>query len=392
MRRLAAAAGVLLLLAALLVLGWGRWPRADTDSTSSLAGAGGSLPGTTATVATTTAPPSPTTSIATTTTSPPPGIAVAEIPAEQARPSEFFGALLALSAQEAWAALYADAVGEGGTNLIGHLVDGAWTLYALGGADWTRVMGLAGAPDGTVWAATDIGVFSFDGRAWTRQFDPAGGVAVGADGSVWAGGRVVHPTTIFSSLWLARWDGTAWERLDEPPDGPLEPWGQAPIAVLPGGEAWIAHRAGYWVEEDLTRYDGAALAVVDIPGVADDTPDNGQPAVRVFEVEADPDGRLWAVGYLASDPKQAVLARYDAAAWVLIDWPFPPPAEMPLDIDLAAAPDGKMWFAGNDGLRSYDGTTWQSHLEGRLIYNVAVAPDGTVWYSDEAGVHVLDIP
>ena len=39
---------------------------------------------------------------------------------------------------------------------------------------------LAVAPDGTVWAATDVGVFSFDGAEWTRRFDdPAWAVAVG---------------------------------------------------------------------------------------------------------------------------------------------------------------------------------------------------------------------
>jgi hypothetical protein len=391
MRRLAAAAGVLLLLAALLVLGWNRWPGANTASTSSLAAAT-ALPGTAAMVATTTAPPSTTTSIATTTTSPPPGIAVAEIPTDQARPSEFFGALLALSTREAWAVLWTDALDEDGTDLIGHIVDGSWTLYALSGADWTRVMGLARAPDGTVWAATDMGVYSFDGDAWVWRYRPAGGVAVGADGAVWAGGKLTNPATGLGSLWLARWDGGPWERLDGFAEEPLEPWGQAPIGVLASGEAWIAHRPGYWVEEDLTHYDGTAMAVVDIPGVPDATPDNAQPAVRVFEVEADPDGRLWAVGYLASDPRQAALARFDGADWTLIDWPFAPPTALPLDIDLAAGPDGVMWFACNEGLRSYDGATWQSHLEGRLIYNVAVAPDGTVWYSDETGVHPLEAP
>lgn len=388
MRRGAALGGLLLLLlAGLVLLGWNRWPGADTESTSSGMGPTG-LPGTTAAVASTDIPSSTTTSIAATTTSLPPRIAAAEVPAEQAHPSEYFGALLALSAREAWAAMYTDALGEDDTDLIGHVVNGAWTMYTLRGAQWTRVMGLALAPDGTVWAATDIGVFSFDGLAWTRQFDPAGGVAVGEDGSVWVGGKLVQGNGL-GSLWLARRDGTSWERLDVFAEEGLEPWGQATIAVLPSGEAWIAHRPGHWVEEDLTRYDGTAMAVVDIPGVPDDTPDNGQPPVRVFEVEVDPDGRLWAAGYLAADPLQAVLAWYDGTGWALVDWPFPPPPEIPVDVDLAAGPDGVMWFACNDGLRSYDGTTWQSHLEGRPVYNVAVAPDGAVWYSDETGVHAL---
>ena len=382
---------LLLLLAGLLLLGWNRWPGADTAATSSLAVAGGSLPDTTATVATTTAAPSTTTSIATTTTSPPPGITVADIAAEQARPSEFFGALLALSAREAWAALYTDALEEDGTDLIGHTVDGVWTLYALGGGEWTRVMGLAGAPDSTVWAATDIGVFSFDGRNWARRFPaPAGGVAVGEDGTVWIGGKETTGNT--SRLWLARWDGASWERLDPLPEQTLEPWGQATIAVQPGGEAWIAHRPGWWVDEDLTHYDGHTMEVFPIPGVPDPTPDNGIPPVRVFQVETAPNGDLWAVGYLAAVPRQAALARFDGVAWTLHDWPFAQPEELPLDVDMAAGPDGVIWFAFYDGLRSFDGTTWQSHLEGQLAYNVDVAPDGTVWYSDATGLHVLGTP
>ncbi len=48
-----------------------------------------------------------------------------------------------------------------------------------------RVRQLALAPDGTVWATTGAGVFSFDGVEWTRRFDgPAGILAVAPDGAV----------------------------------------------------------------------------------------------------------------------------------------------------------------------------------------------------------------
>jgi len=388
MRRLAAPAAVLLLLVALLVVGWNRWPHEEATTLPSSSPAALTVPtaagSTTTTGAVTTVPP-------TTTTLPPPEIVLVPVPVEETRPTEWFHALAAVSAGEAWAAMYTDALEEDGTDLIGHVVDGAWTLYALGAGEWTRVMGLAPAPDGTVWAATDIGVFSFDGQDWARRFPaPAGGVAVGEDGTVWIGGKEATGNT--SRLWLARWDGASWERLDPLPEEALEPWGQTIIAVQPDGEAWIAHRPGWWVDEDLTRYDGHTMEVFPIPGVPDPTPDNGIFPVRVFEVEAAPNGYLWAVGYLAADPRQAVLACYDGAAWTLVDWPFPPPAELPLAVDISAGPDGVMWFAFHDGLRSFDGTTWQSHLEEQVLFNVDVAPDGAVWYSDEAGLHVLEVP
>jgi hypothetical protein len=230
---------------------------------------------------------------------------------------------------------------------------------------------------------------SFDGRDWARRFPaPAGGVAVGEDGTVWTGGKEWSGGT--RRLWLARWDGASWERLDPSPEEALEPWGQAIIAVLPDGEGWIAHRAGWWMEEDLTRYDGATMQTVTISGIPDPTPDNGIPAAWIFEIEGAPNGDLWAVGYLAADPRQAALARFDGADWTLYEWPFAPPEELPLDIDIAAGPDGVIWFALHNGLHSFDGTTWQTYLEGQLLYNVDIAPDGTVWYSDEAGLHVLD--
>ena len=159
--------------------------------------------------------------------------------------------------------------------------------------------------------------------AWIRRFDaPVGGVAVGEDGTVWIGGGD-RADSRPERLWLARWDMRC---LGAPgratPTPPRPPSGQAPIAVLPNGEVWIAHRAGYWVEDDLMRYDGAAMETVEIPGVPDATPDNADPR-RCASSTSRPsaDGRLWAVGYLAADPNQAVLARSTARTWTLYDWP-----------------------------------------------------------------------
>ena len=104
------------------------------------------------------------------------------------------------------------------------------------------------------------------------------------------------------------------------------------------------------------RYDGAAMETVEIPGVPDATPDNGIPAGRVFDIAASADGSLWAVGYLAADPDQAVLARFDGAAWTLYEEPLPASrATRFTTSSLAAGPDGTAWFAFDGGLRSFDG-------------------------------------
>ena len=193
-------------------------------------------------------------------------------------------------------------------------------------------------------------------------------------------------------LWLGRWDGTAWQRVDSMPDAPWDGSAGTHIAVLSNGEVWIAHRPGSWVEDDLTRYDGVAMEVVTIPGVSDPTPENNMPAVRVFEIEAGRDGGLWAVGYHNAEPRRAGLARYDGAVWTLVDWPFSPPSEGPLEADLAVGPAGRVWAAFGDGLWSFDGSDWTGRLEGEEILEVDVAPDGAVWYADESGIHLLPDP
>jgi hypothetical protein len=382
-RRLLPAALLGLLATALLALGWNRWPHEEPAALSGSPAA--TAPMAAASPATAAAPT--TTLAAITTTVPDPAIVLARVPADQARPGDWMDALVAVSAGEVWAAM---ASADGTPSLIGHLTDGAWTLYRLEPPEG-RILDLTLAPGGTVWAATDVGAFSFDSGGWVRRFGgPAGGVAVGQDGRVWIGGRRESGASPTGRLWLASWDGASWERVDASPAEAPEAFGKTPIAVLAEGEVWIAHLPGYWVEDDLMRYDGAAMVTVEIPGVPDATPDNGIPAVRVFEIAPASGGGLWVVGYLAADPDQAVLARFDGGAWSLNEGPLDGVSGGALHyLNLAVGPDGVVWFAFDGGLRSFAGATWASYLEGESLYNVDVAPDGTVWYTDDQGVHAL---
>ena len=392
MRHAATVVAVLLFVAVLLVLGSNRFfglETANVAPSSTVAAAGTAGASTTTPPPATTTPP-PTTALTTSTTAPPNAeIVTVAISADELHPASR-PALVAVSAREAWAIMDGDA---GGPAVIGHFVGGDWALYQITESR-SGALGLAVAPDGTAWAATDVGVFSFDGQDWTRQFSgPAGGVAISEDGAVWIGGRRDGlGGSIDPRLWLARRAGTSWERVDPELDAELEPVSGTRIASVPGGEVWIAQRPGVWVEDDLMRYDGAIMEVVPIPGVPDPTPDNNMPAVRVFEIEAAPSGDLWVIGYLNADPRQAVLARFVNDTWRLYDWPFPQPVDLPLEVDLSVGPDGVMWFAFGEGLQSFDGITWRGHLQGAVLFSVDVAPDGTVWYSDDDDLHTLGIP
>lgn len=101
------------------------------------------------------------------------------------------------------AALFGDTRGRiwiGGSETIARHENGTFAQFdeadipSLG-----RVKGFAESPvDGTIWAASPEGVFSFDGRKWTelkeadgRPLRESSCVHVTADGSVWIGGSLV---------------------------------------------------------------------------------------------------------------------------------------------------------------------------------------------------------
>jgi len=385
MRRIVPVALVLLFAGALFALGWHRWPSEEAASPPTGPGIDPTTTRTVPPAPTTTGAPAPTTTIPSD-----PQIVLADLSVGTANPMEWYGSLVAVSSEEAWATLALPE--EGRLTIIGHLEHGEWTSYRLEG-EAGRVLGLARGPDGTLWAATDFGVFSQEGGVWKRRGDdPVAGVAVGSDGTVWIGGRREAWYDEPMRLWLARRDGVSWERLDPHPGEAPTTNGNAPIVVFPGGDVWMVHRAGTWVEDDLMHYDGAALEAVQIPGIPDPTPDNRIPAARVVAIAAAPDGCLWAAGYLAADPSRVVVARFDGRAWIIYDWPFAGPSSTAPRISVAVGPDGVVWFAFEEGLGSFDGRVWTTHREGRAAYNVAVAPDGTVWFSDAAGIHILDAP
>ncbi len=283
-----------------------------------------------------------------------------------------WGPLTAVSASEVWAAGRAD---------IGHLDDGVWTPYRL--AEDGQVGGLAVAADGTVWAPTGLGVFSFDGVEWTQRFDyPAYEVAVAPDGAVWItadGSQRLGETEV--GVWLGRWDGGSFVPIDPDSQGPARvAVTRCPpqLAVAADGRVWVTD-VGVWCSTTvLIRYDGAAweeVPIADYP--AED--------VDIYAMEAAPNGDLWITGSIQTDERQLpLLARFDGEAWTTYDFSEPP--------DIAVGPDGRVWFSSGDGLASFDGTDWTYHIQGQRVSGVDVAPDGTVWYSDEDGVHTLGTP
>ena len=285
--------------------------------------------------------------------------------------------LVAVSAGEVWAV-----GGVGQPGLIGRLEDGAWTHWRLDPSPSGQVNGLAVAPDGTVWAAANSGVFSFDGAEWTRRFDdPAGAVGVSEDGTVWISGPLRD-----NWWWLARWDGESWVRVDPTPQAPPAR-GATSMTVSADGDVWIVGPSGWWLPDHLMRYHGTTMEEVQIWEYLDPCPG------FLSELAVAPNGDLL-VGGLANDiDRQVRVARFDGdewTEWAAHDWPLF--AESIGAFDMVAGPDGVLWFAFEGGLASVEGTEWTTRIEGPGVSVVDVAPDGTVWYADADGVHIFSTP
>jgi hypothetical protein len=351
--------------AAAIVLAVLFWPRSGDPAP--FINQGSTIPDTTV--------PAPTTPAATGTT-----MAASEVrwdaPLPIYYPTPTSGELVALSAHDAWV-LSAD-------GRVFHLHDGA--TFRLPQPEPGRE--LAVAPDGTVWMSTGVGVFSFEGEAWTQRFvGETWALTVDGDGSVWLGGIYWDPI----SAWLARWDGRAFVRIGWDPAA-YRQGGYTVMAATPDGSIWMAEIG--WLWSNLYRYAGGAMEAVQI-GDYHPNPSSLMGPVMVFDLEVAPNGDLWVGGFGSGDYEgQVVLARYDGAEWTVYDWPFADrsPAGEVLFFDLAVGPDGTLWLSFPGGLGSYDGTTWSlraaTMAEGGIAI-VDVAPDGTVWYTDQAGLHTF---
>jgi hypothetical protein len=374
-----AAAVAAIVLAVLLWPGQGSDPAPFIDE-------GSTIPGITVTVPTTTVGGS--------------GIVATSIPAEQTLPwadplngLTWGHSLSAVSAGEVWAPVPSPYPYD----RIGRLKDGVWTYFQRN----APIAGLAVAPDGTMWVATGSGVFSFDGEQWTRRFhSDAEQIVVGEDGTVWIGG-IRDDNSDTAPLWLARWNGESFVRVDPMPwDPPREgrpASSHLAMAAAPDGEVWMA-TAGFRLISGLMHYDGVTLHTVQIGQIADyqdEDPVTSPVPLSVCDIEVAPNGDVWVAGFMGFTEqtyKPVVLARFDGEAWTLYDWPPAVPSEQGEDLllsDMAVGPDGVVWFASGDGLRTFDGTDWIAHIEGEPVYAVDVAPDGTVWYKLGDGLHRL---
>jgi hypothetical protein len=251
------------------------------------------------------------------------------------------------------------------------------------------------APDGTVWAGVDSAtgpvLYSYDGETWTPRWTPPAmthltGLAIGADGTVWA--------TWPEGVVRLRGEADVQERSFDA-DVKLGQ-GPTPLASSPDGR-FVLIRVG----NEIMRLGGPADEIVTEPfavlGPDLECPkvvvwyagagtcgreDAGPPILKVgddgtvvYEEEDYQVGRMWR-GRLGRDDD---IIGSGGVAWGLV------PQSCPSARVVGVGPDGAVWMAAHSDAGRCGLIRWQAsegarvYLEDYAIASVAIAPDGSAW-------------
>ena len=173
---------------------------------------------------------------------------------------------------------------------------------------------VAVSSDGTLYAAQTTGVSAWTGTSWT----PIGGgwarvLEPDTEGGIYAGGGLVVDGVY--GVGVARWDGQAWSRLGATYDA--DAYDVEALAVGADGTVYAGGRFltfGGAEANHVSRWDGTAWRPMQ-GGVAKAAPGNFQPLVHALALA--PDGTLHAGGRfdMAGDVFSPVIARWSGGAW-----------------------------------------------------------------------------
>lgn len=214
--------------------------------------------------------------------------------------------------------------------------NGVWMAYPIESGAPSGVTALAQTVDEALWAASPQGIYRYDGQ-WSRV------------------GSVRDAAAQYAALWK---QGALHSKR----------W---PILTA-GGRIWAILDTG------LADFDGQIWTRRSTTGTA-------PPSNRVRTLAVAPDGALWA-GFTGS-----AVAKYDAERWTT----FPARDQAPGNVNaILADPNGRVWFAADDGVALYDGQRWtkfksgeQGLASGRAL-SLARDPSGALWVGTENGVSV----
>lgn len=114
------------------------------------------------------------------------------------------------------------------------------------------------------------------------------------------------------------------------------------------------------------------------------TVEHGVAGNYIRDLEAGPDGTLWAVTY------DGILSFFDGENWSTHNTP-----QGYVITNIITTPKGVLWAGTNNGVLRYDGVSWTSFtdkdgLAGNYIQTMEVSGDGTVWVGATGGISYFD--
>ena len=243
------------------------------------------------------------------------------------------------------------------------------------GANGVVVHDMAVSPyDSTVYAATETGLWAFDGQDWAvaLPINPSASsvvnVDVAPDNSVWAAVITSNGQTLQSALTM-RAPGGNWQ------DIPL-PTGTYVLAIAPDTAVWLT---GY---DRIYRYKNGVFTLFDSTTTGYPFTEINSP---VYHLEIDRLGQVWTF------IKNVGLLRYDGVQWTVFSKEN---SGLHNNYDLHRMKidaSGNLWlsFADNGtsqrALQVFDGSNWRSfyhynsNISSYAITAIAAGPDGQMW-------------
>jgi len=259
------------------------------------------------------------------------------------------------------------------------------------------VLFLFESTDGTIWAGTSDwslmpgDLYSYDGKTWRKHLSGVTCLLESSDSSIWAG----------TTGGLQRYDGTTWQEY-------LNGRYISSLLASQDGTVWVGTNSGFYSYDGITWHeylsgenishlleseDGTIFVGTYYNGVYIYNRKTWREQLKEMEVISllkSTDGKIWAGTHYDS------LYSYDGKTWqeqlsaalypdIPRETPFSPSSTPRLDYVLLESKDGTIWV-GCIGLHSYDGTTWQKHLNGWVI-SLLESSDGTIWAGTTLGLY-----
>ena len=272
---------------------------------------------------------------------------------------------------------------------------GQWTTFAFSVSD-TLLRDASRVPcvarDGSIWWGLDKSAVRYDGTTWTRYTSKDGlmegkvlSIVQGEDGTLWFSGSHQGKAAV------TRYDGRTWQ-IYSGQEG-LDGVGERFDDERRGSASVIDQRGNLWINTSDVHRDGGAPygdrtkggnGVLQFDGKTwrNFRVEDGLAHNRVYDIAADPDGPVWFATL-------GGVSRFDGQNWTT--YTRKDGLGHSKSVRIIVAQDGKVWVCtaidilSPPGVSVFDGRTWKFYSEsnGLLVRSVEAVyqtDDGAIWF------------